>query len=108
MRLLRPQVSGQAHRDLRDFKTHSLSCLKCHLTYCACRQAGNVGSVLAGQKEGQGPALLLLKPEQCFLHCNFPKGTLALPDAERLLLNHDAGILGPWRRRIQSGAREEA
>ena len=28
-------------------------------------------------------------------------------DCERLLLNHDAGILGPWRR-IQSGARDKA
>ena len=27
---------------------------------------------------------------------------------ERLLLNHDAGILGPQRRKIQSGARDEA
>ena len=27
---------------------------------------------------------------------------------ERLLLNHDAGILGPQRRTIQSGARDEA
>ena len=25
---------------------------------------------------------------------------------ERLLLNHDTGILGPWRRRIQSGVAE--
>ena len=31
------------------------------------------------------------------------------PDgSERLLLNHDARILGPQRRRIQSGARDEA
>ena len=28
--------------------------------------------------------------------------------SERLLLNHNAGILGPWRRRIQSGARDKA
>ena len=28
--------------------------------------------------------------------------------SERLLLNHDAGILGPQRRRIQSWARDEA
>ena len=28
--------------------------------------------------------------------------------SERLLLNHDARILGPRRRRIQSGARDEA
>ena len=27
---------------------------------------------------------------------------------ERLLLNYNAGIFGPWRRRIQSGARDEA
>ena len=31
-----------------------------------------------------------------------------IPHAERLLLNHDAGILGPRWRRIQSGARDEA
>ena len=42
-----------------------------------------MGSVLAGQKEGQGSALLLLKPEQYFLHCNIPEGTLVLPDAWR-------------------------
>ena len=29
-------------------------------------------------------------------------------ETERLLLNYDAGILGPLRRRIQSGAKEEA
>ena len=29
-------------------------------------------------------------------------------DCERLLLNHDARILGPQRRRIQSGGRDEA
>ena len=29
-------------------------------------------------------------------------------ETERLLLNYDAGILGPWRRRIQSGAKDEA
>ena len=39
-----------------------------HLTSCACRQAQNPGSVQAGQR----PALLLLKPEQDFLHFNFP------------------------------------
>ena len=27
---------------------------------------------------------------------------------ERLLLTHDTGILGPWRRRIQSRARDKA
>ena len=27
---------------------------------------------------------------------------------ERLLLSHDARVLGPWRRRIQSGAKGEA
>ena len=32
----------------------------------------------------------------------------AAPDLERLLLNHDTRILGPRRRRIQSGARDEA
>ena len=32
----------------------------------------------------------------------------AAPDLERLLLNHDTGILGPRRGRIQSGARDEA
>ena len=29
-------------------------------------------------------------------------------DFERLLLNYNAGILDSWRRRIQSGARDEA
>ena len=36
------------------------------------------------------------------------KGLDLIDRVERLLLNHDAGILGPRRRRIQSGARDEA
>ena len=57
---------------LKNSKTYSLSYLKCCLTYYACGQALNLGSVQAGQKPGKGPALMLLKPEQDFLHFNFP------------------------------------
>ena len=57
---------------LKNSKTHSLSYLKCHLTSCACGQAWNLGSVQADQKQDQKTALLLLKPEQDFLHFNFP------------------------------------
>jgi len=40
---------------------------------------------------------------------NFLANPKALCECERLLLNHeDTGILGPRRRRIQSGARDEA
>ena len=42
------------------------------------------------------------------LHCRQTIYHLSHQGSERLLLNHDAGILGPWRRRIQSGARDEA
>ena len=48
---------------LKNSKTHSLSYLKRHLTSCVYGQAWNQGSVQAGQKQGQRPALLLLKPE---------------------------------------------
>ena len=60
---------------LKNSKTHSLSYLKCHLTSCAYGQAWNQGSVQAGQKQGQRPALLLLKPKQDFIHFNFPRVT---------------------------------
>ena len=39
---------------------------------------------------------------------NTQKSLAFLYTNERLLLNHDARILGPWRRRIQSRARDEA
>ena len=57
---------------LKNFRTKCLSYLKCCLTCCAGRQAQNLGSVQIGQKKGQGPALLLLKPDQDFLCFNFP------------------------------------
>ena len=60
---------------LKNSKTHSLSYLKCHLTSCAYGQAWNQGSVQAGQKQGQRPALLLLEPKQDFIHFNFPRVT---------------------------------
>ena len=60
------------HQKLKNSKIQSLSYLKCCLTSCAYGQACNLGSVQAGQKQGQGPAFLLLKPEQDFIHFNFP------------------------------------
>ena len=39
---------------------------------------------------------------------NTQKSLAFLYTNERLLLNHNAGILGPRRRRIESGARDEA
>ena len=45
--------------------------------------------------------------EESFLADTYKK-TGMRKGTERLLLNHDAGILGPGRRRIQSGARDKA
>ena len=73
---------------LKNSKTHSLSYLKCHLTSCACGQAQNPGSVHAGQKQDQRPALLLLKPEQDFLHSNFHEEVLVCSLSSNSLRPH--------------------
>ena len=76
IRLLRPQGTGQDLRSFRDSKTHSLSCLRRCLTcwwQMAClQQACLPGRVQARSEVGQRPAFLLLKPEQDYLHFNFP------------------------------------
>ena len=73
---------------LKNSKTHSLSYLKCHLTSCACGQAQNLGSVHASQKQDQRPALLLLKPEQDFLHFNFHEWVFVCALASNSLRPH--------------------
>ena len=71
---------------LKNSKTHSLSYLKCHLTSCAFGQAQNLGSVHAGQKQDQRPALLLLKPSSILISmsgflCASSHSTLCAPMA---------------------------
>ena len=66
------------HQKLKNSKVQSLSYLKCCLTSCAYGQAWNPGSVQASQKQGQGPAFLLLKPEQDFFCFNFPNRILMI------------------------------
>ena len=77
----RTQVSDfHFHEKLKNSKVLSRKRLSdwTKLTSCAYGQSWNPSSVQAGQKQGQGPAFLLLKPEQDSLCFNFPNRILMI------------------------------
>ena len=55
----------------------------------------------------QSPSPVILEPQEIKSDTVSTVSPSISHEVERLLLNHDAGILGPQRRRIQCGARDE-